>query len=89
MDAAQIDLKGFNEHFYDELCDGELAPVLETLKRLKALGVWFEIVTLVIPTLNDDMDDIRRMCRWVRDVLSDQVPIHFNRFFPQFLGDAI
>ena len=53
LSAVKIDFKAFTEKFYKETCSGELKPVLETLVTLKEIGIWFEIVMLVIPTLND------------------------------------
>jgi pyruvate formate lyase activating enzyme len=66
LDAAQVDLKGFTESFYDDLCSGQLAPVLETLKTIKEEGIHLEITNLVIPTKNDDMSLIRDMCLWMK-----------------------
>ena len=61
MDAANIDLKGFTEGFYQNLCSGELVPVLETLEYLKhETDVWFEITTLLIPGENDSPAEIER-----------------------------
>lgn len=84
LDAACIDLKGFTEKFYHDVSEGSLQPVLDTLKRLKAGGVHTEIVTLVVPTKNDDMKLIRAMCRWIRDELGPDVPLHFSRFYPRY-----
>lgn len=83
-DAVTIDLKGFTEKFYKEASSAKLKPVLNTLKIIKEERVWLEIVNLVIPTLNDDPEDIRRMCEWIRDNLGKQVPLHFSRFYPTF-----
>ena len=52
MTAVKVDLKAFTESFYKDVCSGHLKPVLKTLEVLKATGIWFEIVVLVIPTLN-------------------------------------
>ncbi len=82
LDAVQIDLKGFEESFYSELCGGELGPVLETLKIIRNEGVHMEITNLIIPTKNDDMKRLGEMCLWIRDELGPDVPIHFNRFYP-------
>jgi pyruvate formate lyase activating enzyme len=82
LDAVKIDLKAFTDSFYQELCSGELEPVLNTLKILEEEKIWFEIVMLIIPTKNDSMDEIRELCTWVKDRLSDSVPIHFTRFHP-------
>jgi pyruvate formate lyase activating enzyme len=84
MDAANIDLKGFTEAFYRDLCSGELSPVLETLKTLKKEKVHLEITNLVIPTQNDDMSGIREMCLWVKKELGADTPIHFSRFYPLY-----
>lgn len=84
LDAVKIDLKAYTEAFYRDQCVGELAPVLRTLGVLKAEGMWFEIVYLMIPSLNDDREEIKRMCTWILDKLGPDVPIHFTRFHPQY-----
>ena len=80
MTAIKIDFKGFTDKFYQEICAGQRQPVLDTLKRLAASGVWFEIVNLVIPRLNDNMDEIKRMSAWIVKELGPNVPVHFTRF---------
>ncbi|MBW1675435.1 MAG: AmmeMemoRadiSam system radical SAM enzyme [Deltaproteobacteria bacterium] len=82
LDAAQIDLKGFSETFYRELCSGQLAPVLETLKILKQKKIHLEVTNLMIPTKNDEMSTVREMCLWVKRELGADTPIHFSRFYP-------
>jgi len=84
MDAANIDLKGFTEAFYRDLCSGELNPVLETLKTLKKEKVHLEITNLVIPTQNDDLSGLKEMCLWVKRELGAETPIHFSRFYPLY-----
>jgi len=84
MDAANVDLKGFSEGFYQEVCGGELAPVLETLKTLRREKVHLEITNLVIPTKNDDMAVLKEMCLWIRKELGADTPIHFSRFYPLY-----
>lgn len=84
LDAANIDLKGFTESFYHELCSGVLLPVLETLKILKSEKVHVEITNLVIPTKNDQLSDIKEMCLWIKKELGPDTPIHFSRFYPLF-----
>jgi pyruvate formate lyase activating enzyme len=83
-DAVTIDLKGFTDTFYKEASAAKLQPVLETLKIIKNEGVWLEIVNLVIPGLNDNPQDIRRMCEWIKDNLGPDTPLHFSRFFPAY-----
>lgn len=84
IDAANIDLKGFTETFYQEVCSGELAPVLNTLKTLKQEKVHLEITNLIIPTKNDNMSVVREMCLWVKRELGADTPIHFSRFYPTY-----
>jgi pyruvate formate lyase activating enzyme len=82
LTAVKIDLKAFTERFYEKLCSGRLAPVLKTLEILKETGIWFEIVVLIVPTHNDDLEEGRRMFRWIREHLGDEVPVHLTRFHP-------
>ncbi len=84
MDAVTVDLKAFTPEFYEKVSSSKLEPVLRTLQQIHQSGAHLEIVNLVVTTLNDDLADIRRMCCWIRDTLSDEVPIHFNRFFPAY-----
>lgn len=84
LNAACIDLKGFTEDYYENLTEGSLQPVLTSLKNLKSWGVHTEIVTLIVPGKNDDMQQIRAMVSWIRDELSPDVPLHFSRFYPLY-----
>jgi len=84
LTGVKIDLKAFTETFYKETCAGELGPVLKTLEVLKDTGIWFELVILIIPTLNDSAEEIRRMSEWVAGHLGPDVPMHFSRFHPTY-----
>jgi pyruvate formate lyase activating enzyme len=84
MDAIVVDLKGFTNEFYQRVTKAELMPVLDALQVVKKSGKHLELVHLIIPTLNDDPDDMRRMCEWTAENLGDQVPVHFIRFFPAY-----
>lgn len=84
FDIVKIDLKGFNESFYRRVVKGELRFVLRTLTALKRHGVLTEVVNLVVPTLNDDPQEITRMCRWVVRELGPETPVFFSRFTPQY-----
>ena len=84
IDAIKIDLKSFTEKFYRNTCNGKLKPVLDTLVTVKELGIWLEIVVLIIPTLNDSSQEIRDMCRWIKTNLGSDVPIHFTRYYPTY-----
>ncbi|QDF97149.1 AmmeMemoRadiSam system radical SAM enzyme [Azoarcus sp. DD4] len=85
MDAANVDLKGFTDDFYVQLCGAHLQPVLDTLTWLHhETDVWVEITTLLIPGRNDDDKEIGALARWVRDELGTEVPLHFTAFHPDF-----
>ncbi len=85
MDAANVDLKGFSEKFYHDLCAGHLQPVLDTLVYLKReTKVWFEITTLLIPGQNDSDGELEEMTRWVVRELGPDVPMHFTAFHPDW-----
>jgi pyruvate formate lyase activating enzyme len=85
VDAVKVDLKGFSAAFYKDYVRGDLQPVLETIRAVAKSKAWLEIVVLVIPTLNDRLDLIREMARWIRDEAGDKVPVHFTRFQPMYL----
>jgi len=85
MDAANVDLKGFTESFYKNICAGHLAPVLETLEYLRhETDVWFEITTLLIPGENDSDAELHEMTEWVFEHLGPDVPLHFTAFHPDY-----
>ena len=82
--AMTVDLKGFCEEVYREYFGGDLSYVLRALKIIREEGVWLEIVNLVIPTINDCMEEIRAMSEWILEYLGPDVPLHFSRFMPAF-----
>ena len=85
IDAANVDLKGFSESFYRDVCSAELAPVLDTLVYLKReTDVWLEITTLLIPGLNDSDEEIRALAGWIERRLGPDVPLHFSAFHPDW-----
>ncbi len=84
IDGANVDLKGFTEKYYRDVCFGKLSTVLDTLVTLREEGVILEVTNLVVPTLNDDMNQIRDMCRWMAAELGPEVPLHFSRFTPMY-----
>jgi len=84
LGAACIDLKGFTEDFYQEMTEGGLQPVLNTIKQLRAKGVHVEIVNLLIPTKNDAMQVVKKMCLWIKQEIGSDVPLHFTRFYPLY-----
>ncbi len=84
LDAANTDIKAFDDGYYRDLCGGSLKPVLDGLVVCREEGMWLEITNLIVPTLNDDLAMIRRMSRWIRDELGAGTPLHFSRFEPMY-----
>ncbi len=85
LDAANIDLKCFDDAVYKKLTSGgRLHPILSTLKTLKEHDIWLEITNLIIPTYNDDPQMIQNMCEWLVENGFAETPLHFSRFFPSY-----
>ena len=84
LDAANIDLKSFSDDIYNKVSGGHLQPVLDTILAMKQASVWVEITNLVIPTVNDNLDMIRQMCRWLNKKGLAEAPLHFSRFVPRY-----
>ena len=85
MDAANVDLKAFTDHFYHTLCGAHLQPVLETLEYIKhETSVWLELTTLLIPGKNDSEAEVQKMTQWVVEHLGPDVPMHFSVFHPDW-----
>ena len=84
IDAANIDLKSFSDSIYQQVSGGHLSVVLDTILAMRDAGVWIELTNLIIPGVNDDMNMIRRMCKWMADNHLNEVPLHFSRFFPRY-----
>ncbi len=80
LDAANVDLKSFDDKFYQKYCGGKLQPVLDSLKRLKQKGIWVEVTTLVIPTLNDDDGTFKRIANFIKTELGPETPWHISQF---------
>ncbi len=85
MDAANIDLKGFTEAFYHEICGAHLNDVLDTLVHVQhEQRTWLEITTLLIPGKNDSDQELEQMTRWIARELGPEVPLHFSAFHPDW-----
>lgn len=85
MDAANIDLKAFDEDFYRKICLAELAPVLDTLRYIRhQTTVWLEVTNLLIPGHNDAPEQVARLCAWFVENLGPDVPLHFSAFHPAY-----
>jgi len=84
LSAIKVDLKSFRETFYREQVRGKLEPVLKSLQIIREVGVWLEIVVLLVPTLNDSVAELRDLSTWVKNELGPDVPVHFTRFHPTY-----
>jgi len=84
MDAVVVDLKGFDETFYERVSQAALAPVLSTLREVRQTDTHLEVVHLLIPTLNDDLTVTRRMCAWLAQHVGPDTPLHLLRFWPAY-----
>jgi pyruvate formate lyase activating enzyme len=84
IDAVRVDLKSFSNDIYMKLSAGALQPVLNSLKIIAGLGIWLEIINLVVPGWTDDLDMIKRMCNWRSKNGLANYPLHFSRFHPEY-----
>jgi pyruvate formate lyase activating enzyme len=83
LDAANVDLKAFKDETYRKVCGARLEPVLETIRRMKALGIWVEVTTMVVPGMNDGEEELTGIARFIAGVDPD-IPWHISRFHPDF-----
>ncbi|MBN1155917.1 AmmeMemoRadiSam system radical SAM enzyme [candidate division KSB1 bacterium] len=84
LDAANIDLKSFNDEFYKKNVGARLHPVLDTLKLMKERNIWLEVTTLIIPSLNDADKDLKDIATFIVNELGAETPWHISRFYPQY-----
>jgi pyruvate formate lyase activating enzyme len=83
LDAANVDLKAFTEDFYRRVCGARLAPVLDSLRFMKQLGIWVEVTTLIIPTFNDSDEELKEIARFILS-LGAETPWHVTAFYPTY-----
>jgi len=83
LDAANVDLKSFDNDFYQKYCNGQLKPVLSNLKELKRKGIWLEITTLIIPGLTDQEKMLKKIAQFIKKELGPETPWHISCFFPE------
>ncbi|MBO6093993.1 MAG: AmmeMemoRadiSam system radical SAM enzyme [Oscillospiraceae bacterium] len=90
IDAMNIDLKGFSEHYYRDVVGGDLAMVKDFISEAVRF-CHVELTTLIVPGENDSAEEMRNLSRWVGDlrdangaVIGQNIPLHISRFFPRF-----
>ena len=82
VDLYKVDLKSFDDRHYHEL-GGRLGPILDTIRQLHAMGIWLELVTLLIPSFNDSDDELGRMTEFIAGVSVD-IPWHVTAFHQDY-----
>jgi len=85
VDLYKVDLKSFDDRHYHEL-GGRIGPILETIRSLHKMGVWLEIVTLLIPGFNDGDDELKGLTDFLAGVSPD-IPWHVTAFHKDYKMD--
>lgn len=89
LTAANVDLKGWDEALHRSVTGGTLAPVLDTLRLMKKLGIWLEVTTLAVPGFSDSEAGLRAIARFISEELGPETPWHISRFYPQYRMTAV
>ena len=88
LDAANVDLKSFNDEYYRKLCKGRLAPVLKSIELMKELNIWVEVTTLLVTGMNDSEPELKEIANFIAGV-DPAMPWHISRFYPQYRMDDL
>lgn len=83
LDAANVDLKAFSDDYYRKVCGAKLEGVLKSIRRMKELGIWVEITTLVLPGMNDSEEELKKLASFIAGV-GVEIPWHISRFHPDY-----
>lgn len=83
LDACNVDLKSFQEEFYKKICRAHLNPVLDSIRLMKKLGIWVEVTTLIVPGLNDSLQELKKIAHFLNS-LDSNIPWHISRFHPDY-----
>ena len=90
VDAMNIDLKGFTDHYYRDILKGSRTQVMDFIQAA-VKGCHVELTTLIVPGENDSEQEIRELSAWVRSLtdadgrqIGQDIPLHVSRFFPRF-----
>jgi len=84
IDAVNIDLKSFDEAYYKKSLKGDLKKILENLKLFKKNGIWLEITTLIVPTVNDSHEELTQIATFISKELGVNTPWHISAFHPDY-----
>ena len=83
LDAANVDLKSFDDAYYRKVCKGRLDPVLKSVELMNKLNIWVEVTTLIVPGQNDSEEELRKIAEFLAGIDSF-IPWHISRFYPQY-----
>jgi pyruvate formate lyase activating enzyme len=83
LDAANVDLKAFQDETYKKVCGARLEPVLDSIRLLRGLSIWVEVTTLVVPGMNDGDEELAAIARFISSV-GPEIPWHISRFHPDY-----
>jgi pyruvate formate lyase activating enzyme len=81
--AASVDFKGFTEKLYNQLCGAHLEPIMESVKLSKKHKLWTEVTSLVIPSWNDNKEEVRNLAEWLKQI-DAEMPLHLIAFHPSY-----
>jgi pyruvate formate lyase activating enzyme len=84
LDAANVDLKAFRKKTYHRYVGAGLQTVLDSLVKMKKLGIWVEVTTLVVPGINDEAAELLDAATFISRELGPDTPWHLSRFFPHY-----
>ena len=82
IDAANIDLKSFDNKMYQKYCGANLKPVLQNIKEIAKSNTWLEITTLLIPSINDNKNELKHLAHFIANEVGTHVPWHVSAFYP-------
>lgn len=83
LHGANVDVKSFSESTYKKVCGARLAPVLDSVEYMRSQGVWVEVTTLIIPTINDTPEELTEIAKWIAGV-DKAIPWHISAFYPSY-----
>ncbi len=84
LDAANVDLKSYNEDYYKKYCGAKLENIKDTIREMKSLGIWIEVTTLIIPGLNDSIGELEKLAEFLVESIGPETPWHISRFHPTY-----
>jgi len=84
IDAYGVDLKAFNNDFFMKYTKSTLHPVKEALVNIAKAGKHLEVTNLVIPGLNDSVEEFEEMVKWIKQNLGKEVVLHISRYYPTY-----